>query len=69
MEIYCEDLVNRYNEISQEEVEDSIKNNDDVHKMVAALISLKKLNNEELDLDDWECQLGSLIGFGVIDSI
>ncbi len=68
MEIYCEDLVNRYNKISQEEVEDSIKNNADVHKMVAALISLKDLDIEETMLSGWEYQLGNLIGIAVVDA-
>lgn len=67
MNIYCEDLVNRYNEVSNEELENSVKTNPELHKMLAALISLRDLQSDGVDLDDWECQLGSMLGFGVID--
>ena len=67
MNIYCEDLVNRYNEVSNEELENSVKTNPELHKMLAALISLRDLQSDNVDLNDWECQLGSMLGFGVID--
>ena len=67
MNIYCEGLVNRYNEVSNEELENSVKTNPDLHKMLAALISLKDLQSDNVDLDGWECQLGDMLGFGVID--
>ena len=67
MNIYCEDLVNRYNEVSNEELENSVKTNPDLHKMLAALISLKDLQSDNVDLDGWEWQLADMLGFGVID--
>lgn len=35
--------------------------------MLVALISLRDLQSDDVDLDDWGCQLGSMLGFGVID--
>ena len=62
MNIYCKDLVNRYNKVSNEELENSVKTNPELHKMLAALISLRDLQSNEVTLDDWECQLGSMLG-------
>ena len=67
MNIYCEDLVNRYYEVSDKELEISVKNNPELHMMLAALISLRDLQSDEVDLDDWECQLGYMLGFDIID--
>lgn len=67
MNIYCEDLVNRYNEVSDKELENSVKTNLELHRMLAALISLRDLQSDEVDLDDWECQLGDMLGFDIID--
>lgn len=67
MNIYCEDLVNRYNEVSDKELENSVKTNLELHRMLAALISLRDLQSDEVDLDDWECQLRDMLGFDIID--
>lgn len=67
MNIYCEDLVNRYYEVSDKELEISVKNNPELHMMLAALIFLRDLQSDEVDLDDWECQLGDMLGFDIID--
>lgn len=67
--IYCQDLVNRTKEITPEEVESQLKSHSKATKMFAALLSLVDLNSKELDLDDWECELGRVLGFGVIDVV
>ncbi len=65
--VYCQDLVNRTNEITSEEVKSLLESNPEATKMFAALISLFDLDSDELDLDGWDYELKTVILFGERD--
>ena len=67
MDIYNEDIKNRMDEMSQEEVSYYLNENKKAARCLAAIISLISSGNDEIDFDDWECQLGSILGFPVIE--
>ena len=67
MKVYNEDIKNRMDEMAQEEVSYYLNENKDAAKCLAAIISLISSGSDEVDFDDWECQLGSILRFPVIE--